>query len=164
MKESLEKAVTTASGATIGAEYILCYNNFDGLHTSGIHSPERFRWLPIQDSYFGNTPELFAAILASGFIGDTIRNYGRTRNNTLIATCGKHFSTATAALAGAYYTLGETLLPQLLPGTADIRDVPAIILTAIAAPIITNKIVTSWNTSWKHKLKNAVVQQNRSMA
>ena len=149
----LEKIAAGVSGAVVGAEYLLCYNNFDGLHTSGMNNPDRFRWLPISESYFGDTPEIFATILASGFIGDKIREYGENKGNKFLEFCGKYFPTITATAVGAYYTLGETVLPQLLPGTADIRDVPAVLITAVASPIITNYVVKSWKNSWRDKVK-----------
>ena len=138
----------------------LCYNNYDGLHTSGLNSPDRFRWLPIEESNFGDTPEMFSAIIASGFIGNKIREYGASRQNKFLETCGKYLPIITSGVVGTYYTLGETIAPKLLPGTADLADVPAVIITAIASPIVANYLVKSWKNGWKEKATNLLIQTN----
>jgi hypothetical protein len=45
---------------------------------------------------------------------------------------GRYFPEITASLTSAYFTLGETILPQILPGHADINDVPLTILGALS--------------------------------
>lgn len=149
----LEKIAAKISGAVISIEYLLCYNNFDGLHVSGMNAQDRFRYFPIQESYFGDMPEIFATILASSFIGEKIKEYGEKKNNRFLEVCGKYFPTFTVTAVGAYYTLGETIMPQLLPGTADIKDVPAILITAIASPFIGNYVAKSWKNGLKEKVK-----------
>ena len=134
----LEGIAEKAACGIIGAEYLLAYNNYDGLHHSGLQMEDRFRWLPIEQSYFNDAPEIFATIVASGFIGDKIRKYGQEKRRKGIEFLGKHFSKLTAAAVGTYYTLGETVLPEILMGTPDKNDVPAVIITAIAAPLVAN--------------------------
>ena len=150
----LEKIAGKVSGAVIAAEYALCYNNYDGLHASGLQAADRFRWLPIEQSNFGDTPEIFSTVLASGFVGSKIEEYGKNTNNRFLEFCGKYFPTITAAAVGTYYTLGETVLPQLLPGTADLNDVPAVLITAVASPFVTNYLVKSWRSGLGDRIKN----------
>ncbi len=158
----LEKIVASVAGAVMGAEYALCYNNFDGLHKSVMNAPDRFRWLPISQSYFGDTPEIFTTILASSFVANKIEEYGQRKENKVIECIGCHFPTLTAAIVGTYYTLGETILPQLLPGTADTKDVPAVVLTALASPFVANYVRKKWKSSWKDKAKNLIGYVNNS--
>jgi hypothetical protein len=143
----LEETLAKIAGTLIGSEYVLTYNNFNGIHASGLTSPERLRWLPIENSYFGDVPEIFTAVLASGIIADKIEDYGKNNRNKVIEFIGRHFPALTSAIIGTYYTLGETVLPQLLPGTADSKDVPAVLITALASPFVANyirKILPEW--------------------
>jgi len=156
----LEKITAGIAGAVIAAEYFLCYNNFDGLHKSVIHNPDRFRWLPISDSNFGDTPEMFTAVLTSGIIGDRIEEYGQRKENKMLEYLGKYFPTLTSAAVGAYYTLGETVMPQLLSGTADIKDVPAVLITAIASPLLVNYARKQWKSKWKNSVLNCIREVN----
>ncbi|MFH1637146.1 MAG: hypothetical protein ABIB71_01845 [Candidatus Woesearchaeota archaeon] len=158
----LEKITASIAGAVVGLETFLCHNNYGGLHASALQATGRFRWLPIQESYFGDVPEIFTAILASGFVGEKIEEYGKSKSNRFLEFCGKYLPQITAAMVGTYYTLGETILPQILPGTADLKDVPAVIITAIASPIITNYVVKSWKNSWKDKLSNLITKYTNS--
>lgn len=148
---NLEKTLAKISGAIIGAEYFLAYHNFDALHASALSSANRFKWLPIENSYFGDAPEIFAANLASGFIGDKIEKYGQNKGNEFVAWLGRHFPTLTAVGVGGYYTLGETILPQILPGTPDSKDIPAVVITSLASPFVTNYIRKKWS-NWKTKI------------
>ncbi len=152
----LEKIAACVSGAIVSAEYALCYNNYDGLHASGLQRHDRFRWLPIHESNFGDTPEIFAAVMVSGFVANKIEEYGQRRNNKLVEYFGRHFPTITAAAVGVYYSLGETIFPQILPGTADVKDVPAVIITALVSPVIANYVRKRWRSDWKEKLQNIV--------
>ena len=146
----LEKIAAGTAGTAIAGMYLLCYNNFKGLHASAMNA-NKFKWLPIE-SYFGDTPEIFTAVLASGLLGDKIEQYGKTKNKPLIEKIGKHFPVITAAAVGAYYTLGESIMPYLLPGTADTKDIPAVIATAIASPIVVNYARKNW-PAWKEKIR-----------
>ncbi|PIN80951.1 hypothetical protein COV11_02900 [Candidatus Woesearchaeota archaeon CG10_big_fil_rev_8_21_14_0_10_30_7] len=156
-QSKLEKIATGISAVVIGVEYLLCYNNYDSLHASVMNVKDRFRWLPISESHFGDAPEIFTTIVASGFIGEKIKEYGENTSNTFLELCGKYFPTITAIAVGAYYTLGETILPQLLPGTADIKDVPAVLITAVASPLIAKYVISSWKKSWKNTIKNYIM-------
>lgn len=158
----LEKIVAGISSAVVGAEYFLCYNNYDGLHASGLHNPNRFRWLSIEQSNFGDTPEIFAAIMASGFIGDKIECYGKRKENKFIEYVGRNFPTITATAVGTYYALGEMVMPQILPGTPDIKDVPAVIITVLLTPFIANYIRKQWKHGWKDKIQNYIAETNKT--
>jgi hypothetical protein len=138
---TLDKVLAKASGAVIAIEYALCYNNFDGYHP-GV--TDRFRWLPIENSYFGDVPEIFATIAASGVAGRYIEDYGIRKENKFLQWLGRKTPAITAAVVGTYYTLGETGLP-LLPGTADVRDIPAVIITAISSMFVANYIRKTWH-------------------
>jgi hypothetical protein len=166
-REQSSKRETLAvkiAGAVIAAEYFLCFNNYNGLHTSGMHNTDKFAWLPIKESNFGDTPEMFAAILASGFLGNKIEEYGERRKSRFIKGIGRNFANITAAAVGLYYTLGESIMPYLLPGTADTNDIPAVVLTALASPFVANFIRKSWKNSWKDKLRTLAAQVNSERA
>ncbi len=120
------------AGVTILVEYFLCYNNFDWLHRSWLNHTERFRWLDIQNSYFWNTPEIFFAIMIAWWISGSDINI----KNRFLLYLKTIFPEISSALIGVYYTLWETVIPQLLPWTPDIKDVPCVIATCIASPIL----------------------------
>jgi hypothetical protein len=82
--------------------------------------------------YVGNLPEGFVLPAISGFIGDCIESQGQKRSNRLLQNIGKYFPEISTSLMISYITLGETVLPQIYPGTADIKDVPAVIISALA--------------------------------
>jgi hypothetical protein len=82
--------------------------------------------------YIGNLPDTFAVCAASGFVGDYIESVGHSKNSRFLKFAGKYFPEITAGLTSAYFTLGETILPQILPGAVDIRDVPLTILGALS--------------------------------
>jgi len=82
--------------------------------------------------YIGNLPDTFAVCSASGFVGDYIESIGNARNNKFLKAVGRYFPEITVGLTSAYFTLGETILPQILPGAADVRDVPLTILGALS--------------------------------
>ncbi|HLC77692.1 MAG TPA: hypothetical protein VJH92_01045 [Candidatus Nanoarchaeia archaeon] len=151
----LERISAKIAGAIVGGEFLLAYNNYDRLHLSTSLTSDRFRWLPIENSYFGDVPEIFAANVVSGFVGNKIEEYGHRTSNRFIETMGRYFPTLTAAAVGAYYTLGETIFPQILPGTPDSKDVPAVIVASIASPIVTNYLRKKW-PEWKEKILNTL--------
>ncbi|MEK6915533.1 MAG: hypothetical protein AABW89_03265 [Nanoarchaeota archaeon] len=82
--------------------------------------------------YIGNFPESFVIPAVSGLVGDYLEFKGRETGSKLLEKVGKCLPQISTAIIGAYFTLGETLLPQILPGTADVRDVPAVIVSAFA--------------------------------
>jgi hypothetical protein len=81
--------------------------------------------------YVGNFPESFAIPAISGFLGDYILSQGRKSGSGILQKVGEFFPEISTAAIGAYFTLGETILPQILPGSADIRDVPAVLISAL---------------------------------
>jgi hypothetical protein len=82
--------------------------------------------------YIGNLPDTFAVCSTSGLVGDYINSIGISKNNKFLQACGKYFPEIVTGLTSAYFTLGETILPQILPGAADSRDVPLTIIGALA--------------------------------
>ncbi|MBS3175380.1 hypothetical protein J4440_05855 [Candidatus Woesearchaeota archaeon] len=86
--------------------------------------------------YIGNFPESFWLPLASGMIGDTIAAKGISTQNNFLVKVGKYFPEITTTAVRTYFTLGETLLPNILPGTPDVKDVPAVLFSALAGYVI----------------------------
>jgi len=82
--------------------------------------------------YVGNFPESFAIPAISGFIGDYIELQGQRRGSKILQKIGRYLPEITTTALATYFSLGETLLPQILPGSADIRDVPAVLISALA--------------------------------
>jgi len=82
--------------------------------------------------YVGNFPESFAIPAISGFVGDYIEYQGQKRGSKVLQKIGQYFPEISATAISAYFILGETILPQILPGSADIRDVPAVLVSALA--------------------------------
>lgn len=124
------------AAVVISVEYFLCYNNFDWLHASWLSHIERFRWLDIKESNFWDTPEIFFTVMMAGYIA----SFKWEDRYTTIEKIKKFLPEISSALIIAYYTLGETILPTLLPGTPDIKDVPAVLITWLFSPILANYI------------------------
>ena len=82
--------------------------------------------------HVGNFPESFAIPAVSGFAGDYIEYLGQKRGSKTLRMIGQYFPEISATAISTYFTLGETILPQILPGSADVRDVPAVLISALA--------------------------------
>lgn len=82
--------------------------------------------------YVGNFPESFAFPAISGFVGDYIQNRGKRIGNKVLQKIGQYFPEISATVISVYFTLGETVFPYILPGSADIRDVPAVLISVLA--------------------------------
>jgi hypothetical protein len=147
----LETIAATAAGAVIATEYVLCYNNYDGLHAT-TQTADRVRLLPINNSNFGDVPELFTSVLVAGMLANKIERYGAACENKVVQYLGRHFPSVTAAVVATYYALGETVLPEYFLGTPDVLDVPAVILTAVSAPVLTQFLRKKWHVEWKQRV------------
>ena len=86
--------------------------------------------------YVGDFPESFFIPAISGLVGDFIIYQGQKRDNKYLQKIGQYFPEISTTIVGAYFTLGETILPQILPGTADVKDVPAVIISSVAGYVI----------------------------
>lgn len=82
--------------------------------------------------FVGDFPETLAVSATSGIIGDYLEFLGKRKNNKFLERIGRYFPEITTSVVSAYFTLGETIFPQILPGSPDIRDVPAVLITALA--------------------------------
>lgn len=102
--------------------------------------------------YLGNFPESFGVPAMSGLLGDLIKAYGEDKQNNVITKIGKYFPEISTSTIITYFTLGETILPQILPGTADIKDVPAVLISALAGYTIAK--ITQKNNFYTKLLKN----------
>ncbi len=65
-----------------------------------------------------------------------IEDFGRERNLPIIQRVGRYFTEFTTAATVAYFSLGESLLPQILPGTADPKDIAAVLSAGLSAYVI----------------------------
>lgn len=81
--------------------------------------------------YIGNFPDTFMVSVASGFIGDCIQSVGLNRKNRFLQKIGRYFPEISAGAISVYSILGESILPQIFPGTADFRDIPAALFGAL---------------------------------
>ena len=82
--------------------------------------------------YVGNFPESFAIPAIAGFVGDYIEHQGQKRRNKILQKIGQCFPEISATAVSTYFILGETIIPQILPGSADIKDIPAVLISALA--------------------------------
>jgi len=57
---------------------------------------------------------------------------GEREGKNYLVKIGEYLPKVTTALGTLYFTLGESILPQILPGTADPKDIPAVLLAGIA--------------------------------
>lgn len=64
-----------------------------------------------------------------------IEKFGKEKNLKYIEKFGHYLPEISLALTGAYISLGESIFPKIMPGTADIKDIPAGVLGAIAGYI-----------------------------
>lgn len=81
--------------------------------------------------YIGNYPDSFVVSAVSGLIGDYISSVGKTKNSRCLTFLGKYLPEIITCFTSTYFTLGETILPQILPGMADPRDVPLSVLGSV---------------------------------
>ncbi len=65
-----------------------------------------------------------------------IEDFGKRRDLPIIQKMGRYFTKFTTAATVAYFSLGESLLPQILPGTADPKDIPAVLAAGLSAYLV----------------------------
>ena len=82
--------------------------------------------------YIGNFPECFAIPSVSGLVGGYIEERGKSNGNKFTERVGRYFPEVSTGALSTYFILGETILPQILPGIADVKDVPAVLISALA--------------------------------
>jgi len=59
-------------------------------------------------------------------------NFLTKHDSKILKFCGHYFPEIVTGLTSVYFTLGESLLPQILPGTADWKDIPAPLIAALS--------------------------------
>lgn len=60
----------------------------------------------------------------------------QSKNSRILQVVGRYLPEITTLLTSAYFTLGETILPQILPGTPDVHDVPLTVLGAFSGYVL----------------------------
>ncbi len=129
-KQSIGEIVTTATAyvAHLGGIF------FHGAKLSaGIDS------IPPITEYIGDFGLIGVPIWHSNFISKKIKDLGRKYNSGFVEKIGHYFPEITAGLTTTYFALGESVLPQILPGTADPKDIPAVLVAGISAYLILRK-------------------------
>ena len=105
---------------------------------------EGHRVLPPISEHIGNWTYIACSGYIPASVGALINLINEHNNNPspYLVKCGKYLPKITTFLTVAYMSLGESYFPQLLSGTADTKDIPAIIVAGIATyvsvDVITN--------------------------
>ena len=96
--------------------------------------------LPITE-HIGDFSFVGTAIIGISLYKPRLEKLGRKYKSRIIEKIGQYLPEITTVLTTTYFTLGESILPQLLPGTADPKDIPANVIAALSAYFIVKDIV-----------------------
>lgn len=83
--------------------------------------------------HIGNFALVAIPILYSKGQSGAVERAGHRCNSRLLESAGRYFPEIATSLTLAYFALGESLLPQILPGKADPKDIPAVIIAGLSA-------------------------------
>ena len=72
--------------------------------------------------------------IASGVKG-FVESFGRYLDSNLIENVGRFLPEITTSLTMIYFTLGESIAPAILPGSANPKDIPAALIAAVGTYI-----------------------------
>jgi len=78
-------------------------------------------------------------IFCSKYMSSEIEYFGRTYNSPVIEKIGHYISEIVTGLTMTYFVLGESVLPQILPGTSDPKDIPAVLVAGICSYVLLRK-------------------------
>lgn len=96
--------------------------------------------------WFGAVPALAGKML----IGK-----GERENKRYLVKVGEYLPKIITTLATIYFTLGESVFPKILPGTADPNDIPAVLLAGIATYLGVD-VITNYGKNKRPKIHSAV--------
>jgi len=101
--------------------------------------------LPSISPYIGDWKHILnPALFLSMYYGKKYADQIRVNKTATLADAAKIPKAVTAATT-IYFALGETILPQILPGTADVNDLPAVFLAGITTYFAINPLIELWN-------------------
>lgn len=95
--------------------------------------------IPPITKHIGDFALVGLPIIYSNNISSKIEDLGRKYNSELVEKIGHYLPEITSGLTTTYFTLGESVLPQILPGTADPKDIPAVLVAGISAYLVSRK-------------------------
>ena len=87
--------------------------------------------LPVLD-HIGDFKYVFLCSWGLSSVRHSLVNIGERKNKKYLIKIGEWIPKVGIGLATLYYTLGESVLPQILDGTADPKDIPAILIAGIS--------------------------------
>lgn len=88
--------------------------------------------IPPITEHIGDFSLVGIPILFSNLIAGKVEELGKKYNSRVLEKIGHYAPEITAGLTTAYFTLGESVLPQILPGTADPKDIPAVLIAGLS--------------------------------
>lgn len=129
-KKSLGEIVTktTAHVAYLGGVFFHVAKLFAGRDS-----------IPPITEHIGDFALVGVPIIYSNYVSSAIEGWGRKYNSGLVEKIGHYLPEITTGLTTAYFTLGELVLPQILPGTADPKDIPAVLVAGISTYIVSKR-------------------------
>lgn len=151
---SLEKILLGISSLVPITESIFFKNSVPSTNAERIlGTKEAIINLPMITPYLGDFPETFVISAISGIFANYLEDLGKNKKSILIEKIGKYLPEITTYSITTYFTLGETILPQILPGTPDIKDIPAVLISSLAGYTISK--ITQQNNIYS-KLKKSM--------
>lgn len=129
-KQSLGEIVTkaTAHVAYVGGVFFHGAKIFAGRDS-----------IPPITEHIGDFALIGVPIIYSNYISSKIEDLGRKFNSELVEKIGHYLPEIATGLTTTYFALGESVLPQILPGTADPKDIPAVLIAGISTYLVSRK-------------------------
>jgi len=88
--------------------------------------------LPPISNHIGNWTYISTFGVFSVLAGRALINKGVGGGGKYLVKIGESLPKVITVLTTFYFTIGESILPQILPGTADHYDIPAVLLAGIS--------------------------------
>jgi len=98
--------------------------------------------LPPISNHIGDWTYISATGFMSGFVGNKLIGIGQRTGKEYLVKIGEKMPKIATVLATVYITLGETIMPKILPGTPDFYDAPAVLIAGILTYVSIDVITT----------------------
>ncbi|MFC1697752.1 hypothetical protein ACFL1H_05440 [Nanoarchaeota archaeon] len=110
---------------------------------------------PPISQHIGNWTYIWASGVIPAMMSNIFFEFSRTNINDYVDNIARKIPKVTTALATTYLILGESIFPYILPGTADIKDIPAALLAGVSTYYGIDYILSD-----KKELKNEPVKSS----
>ena len=100
--------------------------------------------IPPLTEHIGDFSFVAAPVCVTLDLENKIKEIGRKYESRPIIFLSSYVPEITSFLSIGYFVLGESILPQILPGRADINDIPAVLVAGLTSYLHV-RLYKGWN-------------------